>query len=55
VTREGIRRVHIRPELIGIAGDYDRKGSIQNNCWYKFEEEIIAPKKSTISAHYQRK
>lgn len=55
VTRENIRGVHIKPELIGIAGDYDRKGSSPNSCWYRFEEESIAPKKSTISSHYQQK
>lgn len=41
--------MHIRPELIGIAGDFDRKGSHPNSCWYKFEEECIKPKQQTVS------
>lgn len=36
VSRDNVRAVHIKPELIGIAGDYDRKGSKPNSCWYKF-------------------
>ena len=49
VSRDNVRAVHIKPELIGIAGDYDRKGSKPNSCWYKFEEECIRPKRETLS------
>lgn len=50
VTRNNIRGVHIRPELIGIAGDYDRKGLNPNSCWYNYDQESISPKKETIAS-----
>lgn len=48
VTNEYIRGLRIKPELIGIASDFHRKGDTQA-CWYQYESELIKPKRNTLS------
>ena len=48
VTSEYIRGLRIKPELIGIASDFHRKGDAQA-CWYQYEGELIKPKRNTLS------
>jgi hypothetical protein len=49
VSRDNVRAVHIKPELIGIASDYDRKGSHPHSCWYKYEDQCIRTRRETIA------
>jgi hypothetical protein len=47
VTTDYVRCIRIKPELIGIASDFSRKG--EADCWYHYEPELIRPKRSTLS------
>ena len=52
VTAEYVRCIRIRPELIGIAADFNRKG--EGDCWYRYEPQLIRPKRATLSVLGQR-
>ena len=41
MTSGYLRRVHVRPELIGVAADYDRSGRRPTDCWYNYSETMI--------------
>jgi hypothetical protein len=48
LTNDYVRCVRIKPELIGIAADFNRKGQA-NSCWYQYDPELIKPKRATLS------